>query len=109
MLRGKKFRRGPANRDPLRKIVGYENGLEILECGHHQVPVQDFVGPTNAVRRRCWRCGRINQEKEREQGKQQTEEAQGLPGIRRPSPKVGPRAEIRSGARGAKAKEDEAE
>ena len=52
------FRRGRVNRDPLRKIVGYEDGLEVLECGHKQAPVHDIIGETNAVRRRCWRCGK---------------------------------------------------
>jgi len=51
------FRRGPANRDPLRKIVGRDGNFELLECGHKQLPVKDFMGETNAVRRRCWQCG----------------------------------------------------
>lgn len=29
---------------------------EVLECGHDQAPVQDLVGETNAVRRRCSKC-----------------------------------------------------
>lgn len=51
------------NRDPLRKVVGHETNeygalREVLECGHRIVPREDFIGPTNAYRRRCWRCGR---------------------------------------------------
>lgn len=45
-------------RYPLRRIVGEEGGLEVLECGHKQRPRRDLVGVTNAVRRRCWRCAR---------------------------------------------------
>lgn len=43
---------------PLRKIVGYEAGMEVLECGHRQRPVSDAFGETNANRRRCKQCGR---------------------------------------------------
>jgi hypothetical protein len=45
-------------RYPLRKIVGHNGPKEILECGHEQYPRQDFMGPTNAVRRRCAECFR---------------------------------------------------
>jgi hypothetical protein len=31
---------------------------EVLECGHDQPPVQDLIGETNAVRRRCAKCKR---------------------------------------------------
>ena len=58
------------NRDPLREIIGRDmvelspGGTrvphEILECGHDQLPVEDFIGKTNAKRRRCWQCGRLN-------------------------------------------------
>ena len=47
-------RRG-SNKDPLRKIVTFGE-IETLECGHEQRQVQDLIGPTNAVRRRCHRC-----------------------------------------------------
>lgn len=52
------------NRNPLRKIVrqaGGPAGKELLECGHEQHPRQDFIGITNAVRRRCWQCARAQQ------------------------------------------------
>lgn len=60
-----RIRKGKTNRDPLRKIVGYENGLEVLECGHHQRPREDFIGVTNATRRRCWKCQREQEAGER--------------------------------------------
>lgn len=48
---------------PLRKIVGYKKiapassvWVEVLECGHVQVPKTDIYGETNAIRRRCRRC-----------------------------------------------------
>ena len=52
------------NRRPLQKIVGHEpvtvNGrevsglwMDVLECGHKQPEKQDFMGVTNAIRRRC--------------------------------------------------------
>lgn len=31
-------------------------GHELLECGHVQLPREDIYGPTNATRRRCWKC-----------------------------------------------------
>ena len=31
--------------------------FEILECGHRQLPKRDFVGETNAYKRRCRKCG----------------------------------------------------
>lgn len=40
---------------PLRKIVGYDAGKEVLECGHEQHPREDIAGATNAARRRCRR------------------------------------------------------
>src|SRR5262245_51688977 len=55
-------------RGPLRKVVGYQNETkwtgekaialmyEILECGHHQRPVRDLYGETQAARRRCQQC-----------------------------------------------------
>lgn len=43
-------------RGPLRKIIGFENGREILECGHVQAPLQDAFGRTEPVRRRCMWC-----------------------------------------------------
>jgi hypothetical protein len=54
---------GRVNRNPLRKIVGHETNeygalREVLECGHRVVPREDFIGPTNATRRRCYQCGR---------------------------------------------------
>lgn len=62
------------NRNPLRRVVErttrevwvghesnarcFERPAERLECGH-VVPVKtDFVGETNAVRRRCRECGK---------------------------------------------------
>lgn len=47
---------------PLQKIVGQrrnEHGvvLDVLECGHEQHERQDIIGPTNATRRRCQKCG----------------------------------------------------
>ncbi len=51
------------NRDPLRKIVKYSHGYETLECGHVQLPRRDFVGLTNAVRRRCKQCGKDQQQR----------------------------------------------
>lgn len=55
----KRGSRGRINRDPLRKIVGHEDGFEVLECGHRQRPKTDFVGETNAQRRRCRKCRRL--------------------------------------------------
>lgn len=51
-----KRRRGTVDRRPLRKIVGTNAGKEVLECGHEQRPREDFVGVTNASRRRCDYC-----------------------------------------------------
>lgn len=57
------------NRDPLRKIVGYEIRPlsatvalthEILECGHALLPKADLVGFYQAGRRRCPFCGQEN-------------------------------------------------
>ena len=31
-------------------------GLERLECGHVITQKCDLIGPTNATRRRCWKC-----------------------------------------------------
>ncbi len=56
---------------PLRKIVGHKHPVielggiarevtgiwvEILECGHEQNQKSDFIGHTNAERRRCKKC-----------------------------------------------------
>ena len=46
---------------PLRKIIAEgvnEHGgqTETLECGHTIRRKQDLMDPTNAVRRRCWKC-----------------------------------------------------
>lgn len=41
---------------PLRKIVGYKDGKEVLECGHEIYPPQDFIGHYPAVKRRCRFC-----------------------------------------------------
>jgi hypothetical protein len=45
---------------PLKKIVGHVKvgyaTMEALECGHFQMPKQDLMGETNAVRRRCTKC-----------------------------------------------------
>lgn len=59
------MRRGQANRNPLRRITtSYtsEHGVivEVLECGHEQHQKHDHIGPTNAYRRRCRRCGRAS-------------------------------------------------
>lgn len=66
MHRRGRFRKPRTNRNPLRKVVGLEPvdpsadlwGREILECGHRQRPREDFIGKTNALRRRCWQCGK---------------------------------------------------
>lgn len=61
-LHNPNIRRGSnPNRDPLRRVVtrGWNdagNEVEDLECGHRIHVREDFVGPTNAVRRRCWQC-----------------------------------------------------
>jgi hypothetical protein len=67
----RKNHRHTPNRNPLRKIVdrvrvqisdsGATAVKELLECGHLQFPVNDFAGETNAVRRRCWQCGRAGE------------------------------------------------
>ena len=63
------IRRGSnPNRDPLRKIVSEYVGnfgrrMERLECGHEIAQRQDFMGPTNALRRRCHHCAREQREK----------------------------------------------
>lgn len=52
------------DRGPLRKIVDYRTilfhgvkvGREVLECGHMIPTRKDFVGETNAARRRCGKC-----------------------------------------------------
>jgi hypothetical protein len=56
MHRKNRFRKPAPNRAPLRKIVGYDGHREVLECGHTQNPREDFIGETNAVRRRCQKC-----------------------------------------------------
>lgn len=53
-----------SNRGPLRKVIGHrtiERGgitcdRELLECGHLIPCRHDFVGLTNAERRRCGKC-----------------------------------------------------
>lgn len=58
-LSGRNRPRGGVSRllnKPLRRIVGYHRGLEMLECGHEQLEVSDIIGPTNATRRRCRKC-----------------------------------------------------
>lgn len=46
---------------PLRRIVEtwYVNGvrMERYECGHEREAKRDLMGYTNAVKRRCKRCG----------------------------------------------------
>lgn len=60
MHRRGRIRRGIPNKDPLRKVTGHDgNGREILECGHHRYPREDFIGPTNAARRRCSGCAPV--------------------------------------------------
>jgi hypothetical protein len=64
MHRENRFRKPRQNTAPLRKVVGREPldpatdqwGREILECGHRQHVREDFIGPTNANRRRCRQC-----------------------------------------------------
>jgi transcription elongation factor Elf1 len=60
-MKGSRHQKIGRKRYPLRKIVKTrrdEHGLvvEVLECGHEQRPVQDFIGETNAARRRCRKC-----------------------------------------------------
>jgi hypothetical protein len=47
---------------PLRKVVSVISrgtlDFETLECGHEYRRREDIAGPTNAQRRRCWRCAR---------------------------------------------------
>jgi hypothetical protein len=53
-----------SDRGPLRKVIETRhiawNGItiarELLECGHLIPCRKDFVGPTNAARRRCGKC-----------------------------------------------------
>lgn len=57
---------GGHNRGPLRKVVGIKEVLpdcfhELLECGHTKPVRTDFVGPTNAARRRCGKCKSVAQ------------------------------------------------
>lgn len=61
---GRSNRKGHVNRNPLRKIVDWDGEFETLECGHKQRQKSDFVGPTNAERRRCRQCGKLAREKE---------------------------------------------
>lgn len=61
-------KRAETNALPLRRVLGetvipiegttYTMGVEMLECGHYQHPRQDIIGRTNAVRRRCRKCGK---------------------------------------------------
>lgn len=58
--------RGRKPKGPLRRVVGtvdkgigtYPDIYERLECGHEQRPARDFIGITNAARRRCKQCGK---------------------------------------------------
>lgn len=45
-----------ANAYPLRKVIIDGVFEETLECGHTIPKPRDFVGPTNAYRRRCRYC-----------------------------------------------------
>jgi len=45
-----------ANKYPLRKVVIDGVLEETLECGHTILKPRDFVGFTNAYRRRCKQC-----------------------------------------------------
>jgi hypothetical protein len=53
-----------AVKGPLRKVIeewwlpGSTVKKERLECGHVINAPSDFHGPTNAYRRRCWKCGK---------------------------------------------------
>lgn len=60
-----------SDRGPLRKVVetreipfmGITVWRELLECGHLIPCRRDFVGPTNAERRRCGKC-KLGREKD---------------------------------------------
>lgn len=46
---------------PFRRVLGeHQNAagswVEELECGHEQHKRSDYIGPTNAYRRRCLKC-----------------------------------------------------
>lgn len=52
-----------SDRGPLRKVVDMVDDpqfrgvrLELLECGHTQLPKSDIIGHRPAVRRRCRKC-----------------------------------------------------
>ena len=45
-----------ANAYPLRRVVAEFGNQEELECGHIIFKPRDFVGYTNAYRRRCKQC-----------------------------------------------------
>lgn len=53
------------NPSPLRKVIEsfWSEGRmrERLECGHVIGRKEDRMGPTNAVRRRCFKCALANQ------------------------------------------------
>lgn len=62
---------------PLRKVIGtlqveageYRGEMlyythELLECFHHQMPRQDFMGEYHAERRRCGACLKAQEEEE---------------------------------------------
>lgn len=59
-------RRGKKNTAPLRKVLGVVEAMSLdlcvilffeeLECGHIVRRKQDFIGATNAYRRRCKQC-----------------------------------------------------
>ena len=65
-FRGKSFCKhgNGSDRGPLRKVIrlvdvefhGIKVERELLECGHLIACRKDFVGRTNAARRRCGKC-----------------------------------------------------
>jgi len=62
--RGGTARRGPLKRVTIQTRLGllrykHDSVMEILECGHIQLPVYDFYGATGPDRRRCKTCYKI--------------------------------------------------
>lgn len=54
----------PKDIQPLRLVIGFRRNptypellQEVYECGHARSPKQDAYGETNALRRRCAKCG----------------------------------------------------
>jgi len=50
-------------RAPLRKVIrelqnAAGSWMEVLECGHQQHKRSDYIGHTNAIRRRCLKCAK---------------------------------------------------